>query len=73
MNLVTKIVGILVSGLQSMIQGIANGITTGVTALFVDGEGNLTNFAEVTISFGAVALGMALCYWVVSFIRSKIG
>lgn len=73
MNLVAKIVGILVSGLQSMITGLAGGVTTGVTALFVNGEGDLTNFAEVTISFGAVSLGMALCYWVVSFIRSKIG
>lgn len=72
-DILTQIVGLLTSGLQSFGQGIGSGLNTLVTSIFVDSSGTtqqLSVFGGVIVIFGAIALCIGISKWVVNMLTS---
>ena len=72
--IMTEIVTILISGLQSIGQGIGTALNDMVNALFITtpsgGTAQLSVFASVLVVFAGIALGLGLVRWVINFLAS---
>lgn len=73
MSIVEQILNVLLAGLTEVPTAIGEALNSGMTAIFINSEGNIANFAYVVLAFGGVALALALCKLVFNVIRSKIG
>lgn len=73
MNIVTQIIQILVSGLTEMASGIGGGLNNLAQSIFLQQNGEnwiLSQFGELIIAFGAVALAVGLSRFVVNWLTS---
>lgn len=73
MQIVTQIIQILVSGLTEMASGIGGGLNNLAQSIFLVQSGetwNLSQFGELIIAFGAVALAVGLSRFVVNWLTS---
>lgn len=73
MNIVTQIIQILVSGLTEMASGIGSGLNNLAQSIFLKQSGEtwvLSQFGELIIAFGAVALAVGLSRFVVNWLTS---
>lgn len=72
-EIVEEMVGILISGLQSMATGIAGGVNTFAQALAISGTGEtatLSVYFVLVLCFGAVALAASLTTRVFAWLTS---
>lgn len=73
MEIVTQIIQILVSGLKEMAAGIGGGLNNLAQSIFLVQSGEkwvLSQFGELIIAFGAVALAVGLSRFVVNWLTS---
>lgn len=73
MEIVTQIIQILVSGLTEMASGIGGGLNNLAQSIFLQQSGEkwvLSQFGELIIAFGAVALAVGLSRFVVNWLTS---
>lgn len=73
MEIVTQIIQILVSGLTEMASGIGGGLNNLAQSIFLTQAGEkwvLSQFGELIIAFGAVALAVGLSRFVVNWLTS---
>nr|DAP12894.1 MAG TPA: hypothetical protein [Inoviridae sp.] len=73
MNIVAQIIQILVSGLQEMATGIGGGLNNLAQSIFLKQNEStwvLSQFGELIIAFGAVALAVGLSRFVVNWLTS---
>lgn len=73
MQIVTQIIQILVSGLTEMATGIGGGLNNLAQSIFLVQTGEtwaLSQFGELIIAFGAVALAVGLSRFVVNWLTS---
>lgn len=73
MQIVTQIIQILVSGLTEMASGIGGGLNNLAQSIFLVQSGEtwaLSQFGELIIAFGAVALAVGLSRFVVNWLTS---
>lgn len=73
MEIVTQIIQILVSGLTEMATGIGSGLNNLAQSIFLVQSGEkwvLSQFGELIIAFGAVALAVGLSRFVVNWLTS---
>lgn len=73
MEIVTQIIQILVSGLTEMASGIGGGLNNLAQSIFLIQSGEkwvLSQFGELIIAFGAVALAVGLSRFVVNWLTS---
>lgn len=73
MEIVTQIIQILVSGLTEMATGIGGGLNNLAQSIFLVQSGEkwvLSQFGELIIAFGAVALAVGLSRFVVNWLTS---
>ena len=73
MEIVTQIIQILVSGLTEMATGIGGGLNNLAQSIFLQQSGEkwvLSQFGELIIAFGAVALAVGLSRFVVNWLTS---
>lgn len=73
MEIVTQIIQILVSGLTEMASGIGSGLNNLAQSIFLVQSGEkwvLSQFGELIIAFGAVALAVGLSRFVVNWLTS---
>lgn len=73
MEIVTQIIHILVSGLTEMATGIGGGLNNLAQSIFLVQSGEkwiLSQFGELIIAFGAVALAVGLSRFVVNWLTS---
>lgn len=77
METVTQIIQILVAGLQGMATGIGGGLNSLAQSIFLEQKGTgeaatwgLSQFGQLIIAFGAVALAVGLSRFVVNWLTS---
>ena len=77
MEIVTQIIQILVSGLQEMATGIGGGLNNLAQSIFLTQKGTgdaatwaLSQFGQLIVAFGAVALAVGLSRFVVNWLTS---
>lgn len=73
MEIVTQIIQILVSGLVEMATGIGGGLNSLAQSIFLTQTGEkvaLSQFGQLIIAFGAVALAVGLSRFVVNWLTS---
>jgi len=73
MQIVTQIIQILVSGLAEMATGIGSGLNNLAQSIFLVQSGEswaLSQFGQLIIAFGAVALAVGLSRFVVNWLTS---
>ncbi len=73
MQIVTQIIQILVSGLTEMATGIGSGLNNLAQSIFLVQAGEnweLSQFGQLIIAFGAVALAVGLSRFVVNWLTS---
>ena len=73
MEIVTQIIQILVSGLTEMASGIGGGLNNLAQSIFLQQSGEkwiLSQFGQLIIAFGAVALAVGLSRFVVNWLTS---
>lgn len=73
MEIVTQIIQILVSGLTEMASGIGSGLNNLAQSIFLQQAGEkwvLSQFGQLIIAFGAVALAVGLSRFVVNWLTS---
>lgn len=77
MEIVTQIIQMLVSGLTEMATGIGGGLNSLAQSIFLKQNGSgeqgtwvLSQFGELIIAFGAVALAVGLSRFVVNWLTS---
>lgn len=77
MEIVTQIIQILVSGLSEMAAGIGSGLNDLAQSIFLVQKGTgetttlaLSQFGQLIIAFGAVALAVGLSRFVVNWLTS---
>lgn len=77
MEIVTQIIEILVSGLTEMASGIGSGLNNLAQSIFLVQKGTgetatwaLSQFGQLIIAFGAVALAVGLSRFVVNWLTS---
>lgn len=73
MQIVNQIIQILVSGLTEMATGIGGGLNNLAQSIFLVQSGDawvLSQFGELIIAFGAVALAVGLSRFVVNWLTS---
>lgn len=73
MEIVTQIIQILVSGLTEMASGIGSGLNELAQSIFLTQSGEkwvLSQFGQLIIAFGAVALAVGLSRFVVNWLTS---
>ena len=73
MQIVTQIIQILVSGLTEMATGIGSGLNNLAQSIFLVQSGEawaLSQFGQLIIAFGAVALAVGLSRFVVNWLTS---
>lgn len=77
MEIVTQIIQILVSGLTEMASGIGSGLNNLAQSIFLVQKGTgeaatwaLSQFGQLIIAFGAVALAVGLSRFVVNWLTS---
>lgn len=73
MEIVTQIIQILVSGLTEMASGIGSGLNELAQSIFLQQNGEnwaLSQFGQLIIAFGAVALAVGLSRFVVNWLTS---
>lgn len=73
MEIVTQIIQILVSGITEMATGIGSGLNNLAQSIFLTQSGEklaLSQFGQLIIAFGAVALAVGLSRFVVNWLTS---
>ena len=73
MEIVTQIIQILVSGLTEMASGIGGGLNNLAQSIFLVQSGEkwvLSQFGQLIIAFGAVALAVGLSRFIVNWLTS---
>lgn len=73
MTIVTQIIEILVSGLSEMASGIGSGLNNLAQSIFLQQNGEtwaLSQFGQLIVAFGAVALAVGLSRFVVNWLTS---
>lgn len=77
METVVQIIEILVAGLQGMATGIGNGLNSLAQSIFLVQKGTgetatwaLSQFGQLIVAFGAVALAVGLSRFVVNWLTS---
>ena len=74
MDIVVEIIQILVAGFTQMATGIGGGLNDLAQSIFLaegtEGAVTLSNFGQLIIAFGAVALAIGLSKFVVNWLTS---
>ena len=63
--MITSLVNAITQGFNGVITGMGNGVVDLFDSLMVDGQGALTNFAQVGLVMAGISLGIGVFLWLV--------